>query len=39
MASNIDMDYCYECDKVTRWSTEQCSGCGRMWGYDLETSP
>lgn len=34
-----DMDYCYECDKVTEWDDEVCTGCGRMWGYDKGEGP
>jgi hypothetical protein len=32
-------DYCYECDTVTAWSNEQCTGCGRTWGYPLDEQP
>lgn len=34
-----DMDYCYECDKVTSWTDEKCDGCGRTWGYDKGEGP
>ena len=34
-----DMDYCYECDKVTEWDGEKCNGCGRTWGYDKGEGP
>lgn len=33
------MDYCYECDKVTEWDDEKCTGCGRTWGYDKGEGP
>lgn len=34
-----NMDYCYECDKVTEWDDEKCAGCGRTWGYDKGEGP
>lgn len=28
-------DFCYECNRVTRWEGERCAGCGREWGHPL----
>ena len=33
--ATIHHDFCYECDKTTRWDGEFCTGCGREWGYGL----
>ncbi|QPE04145.1 hypothetical protein IT882_13185 [Microbacterium schleiferi] len=30
-----DTDFCYECDRVTKWAGETCQGCGREWGHPV----
>lgn len=34
-AERADRDFCYVCERVTRWDAETCQGCGREWGYEL----
>lgn len=38
MEPDDDKDWCYECEKETRWTLdERCTGCGRLWGHPLDT--
>jgi len=34
MNDGEDADFCYECNEVTRWNGEICTGCGRQWGHE-----
>jgi len=27
-----ECDFCYTCERITRWREESCTGCGRVWG-------
>jgi hypothetical protein len=36
LAAIGDVDDCYECDRLTVWDGEVCTGCGRTWGYDAD---